>query len=176
MAIATSSGVLNFFQRNYDEAISDFQAALTLDEKFYLAHYFLGLTYAERRMYDESVHELQLAADVDPGSPDVIAALGYKGALAGHIIEAQYALEALARLNKERYVSPVIVAQLQAGLKDYDSAIANLEVAYRLRSTDLIWINVHPAFEPIRSDPRYMDLVNKIGLIKADQSLRQGRR
>jgi hypothetical protein len=116
---------------------------------------------------------LERAAAVTPGSPNTIAALGYKGALAGHRIEAQYALEVLSRQNKERYISPVLLAQLQAGLKEYDAALTTLEEAYHQRATDMIWINLHPAFDAIRSEPRFMDLVYKVGLVKADQSIHQ---
>jgi tetratricopeptide (TPR) repeat protein len=173
LAIATSRGILNFYQRDFEQAIGEFQSALVLDEGFYLAHYFLGLIYAQQRMYDESLRELERASEVTHGSPNTVAALGYKGALAGHRIEAQYALEVLSRQRKDRYVSPVLLAQLQAGLKDYDGALTSLEEAYHERATDLIWINLHPAFDSVRSDPRFMDLVYKVGLVKADQSMHQ---
>jgi serine/threonine protein kinase/Tfp pilus assembly protein PilF len=173
LPIGTALGILSFFQRNYDDAMTQFRAVLSLDNTFYLAHYFLGLTYAELCLYEESQRELEAAAELAPGSPETEAALGYKGALARRWSDAQYAMESLTRRGKQRYVSPVLLAQLSSASNAYDAALANLEAAYQLRSTDLIWINLHPAFEGIRSDTRFLDLTYKIGLVKTEQSIHQ---
>src|SRR5207253_3237839 len=154
LAIATSLGVLHFFERDYDNAISRFRAVLELDEGFGIAHYFLGQAYVVKGLYVEAIRELDRAVILTRRSSEPIAVLGYAQASAGLRKDALIALAELSRRSTDRYVSPVLMAQIQVGLQEYDSAIFKLEEACQLRSTDLIWLNVRPAFDPIRSHAR----------------------
>ena len=70
--------------------------------------------------------------------------------------------------RRERYVSPVLLAQVLVGLDDHDAAIGRLEQAYEQRSSDLAWLAVRPAFAPVRADQRVTELLVKLGLIAAE--------
>jgi tetratricopeptide (TPR) repeat protein len=164
LTIATSLGILSFFRREYDAAIAQFRAVLEMDENFFLARLFLAQAYAEKKMYRDSLREMQRVSTSTRESAEVVVA-GCTHALAGHIAEARTALSTLQRRATERYVSPVLIAQLQVALHDYDAAIVSLEEAFRLRSTDLIWLNVRPSFDPIRQDGRFTGLLQRMGLL-----------
>jgi len=157
LPISTSIGILHFFQRDYDKAISHLQSVLQMDERFYLARYFLAQAYTEKRMFHEALRELERTEKTNRRTAETIAARGYTAARAGHRAAAEDALNALLRRSVQRYVSPVLIAQVQATMKDYDSAISSLQEALRLRSTELIWLNLLPAFDVVRSDPRFAE-------------------
>ena len=164
LAIATSLGVLHFFERDYDRAITQFQAVLEMDEGFGIAHYFIGQAYLEQRLHAEAIRALKQAVLLTRRSSETVAMLGYAQAVAGLRQEAVKALSELSQRAAERYVSPVLRSQVHLGLEEYDRAIASLDEAFRLRSADIIWLNVRPAFDVIRSDARIVGLLRKLGL------------
>jgi Flp pilus assembly protein TadD len=166
-AIATSFGILRFFERDYAGAIAQLRSVLGMEAEFALAHLFLGQAYIETKQYGEAVRQLERTAALMARAPEAVAALGYAHAAAGRKAEARRALEELAAQSASRYVSPVLVAQLQAGLNEADAAAASLEDAFRRRSADLMWLPVAPAFDGIRSLPRVGELLGKMGLQNA---------
>jgi Flp pilus assembly protein TadD len=91
--------------------------------------------------------------------------LGHAYARAGQTSEARRLLRELGDLATRRYVSPIDFASIYAGLGEKDLAFASLEKAYQQRDPRLIiWLNLHPEFESLRSDPRMKDLLRRIGL------------
>ena len=163
LAISSSVGLPFYFERRYDRAIEEYLKTLKLDPSFGLARYFLGQAYAQKGMYREAIAELEQAVLVNRGSAETIAALGYVHAIAGQKEKALTLLKELIQLSGERYVSPVLIAQIHAGLKERDQAFDYLDKAYQSRSTDLIWLKVRPVFKSIRSDPRFDELSKKMG-------------
>lgn len=164
LAIGTSLGVLEFFERNYDGAIARFRAVLELDEGFYLAHYFLGQSYIEKKEFEEAIRELEFAVTLSRRSSESLAMLGCAQALAGRMKETMQVMQELLQGSTERYVSPMLTAQLNVALQDDRSAVENCEAALRQRSTDLVWLNVRPSFESLRQYSRVVDVLRKIGL------------
>jgi tetratricopeptide (TPR) repeat protein len=90
--------------------------------------------------------------------------VGYAYAVAGRRPEAEKILDQLEQLSHERWVNPMDVATIYSGLGDRERAFEWLEKAYRERSTWLIYLNVDRFWDPIRSDPRFADLVRRVGL------------
>ncbi|HEY2380952.1 MAG TPA: protein kinase [Terriglobia bacterium] len=164
LAIASSVGVLAFFERDYERAIADFRAVLQMDEAFYLAHYFLGQIYAAQGLYPDALGELERAVAISRGSSESISALGYAQARAGQTDNARRQLQELSQRKTGRYVSPVLVAQVNTGLKEYDDAMTNIEEAFQARSTDLVWLKLRPAFDAVRSNDRVTRLLTSLGL------------
>jgi len=162
LPIATSLGVTDFFEGDCDSAIQRFLGVLALDEGYYMAHYFLGQAYSRKQMHSEAIRELTRAAA--SRSAESLSALGYAHAVAGQRDEAVALLQELSIRSADRYVSPALLAQVQVGLGDFDSAIANLEEACRMRATDLIWLKVRPAFRDVLSDPRVFRILADVGL------------
>jgi len=164
LAISTSLGILDFFERKYDSAISRFRAVLELDEGFYLARYFLGQTFTEIGKFEEAILELRRAVSLTRRSAESVSALGYAHAVAGERAESLAALRELSDRAERSYVSPVLLAQIQIGLGQSGDAITNLRSAFRLRSSDLIWLDVRPALKTVSSNDQVVEILSGIGL------------
>ena len=164
LPIATSLGALDFIEGNYEAAIRQLRTVLELDERFYLAHYFMGQAYSEMQMHGDAIRELERAAALTRRSSESLAALGYALAAAGKREESLLALDELSERSTMRYVSPVLIAQVEMGLQRHDEAIHRLEEAFLVRATDLIWLGVRPAFEPVRSHERVANILAEAGL------------
>jgi len=162
--IATSLGVLEFFEGKYEAAISRFRAVLELDDGFYLAHYFLGQAYLETTAREDALRELECAVLLTGRSSESLSALGYTQASVGMHTEALETLRELTVRRVHSYVSPVLLAQVQIGLGQLSDAVASLEEAVLVRAADLIWLGVRPAFKTIRSNSRVAAILAEMGL------------
>jgi len=156
----TNSGFISFLARRYDEGIAESQKALELDPQFAAAHMVIGLSYVQKKNYEQAIAELQKAQD----NPDSRALLGYAYGVAGKRDEARHLLEELQRVAKEKYVSPFPVAATYVGLGETDKAFEMLEKAYVERSWAMGMLKVNPIFDPIRSDRRYVELLRRMNL------------
>jgi tetratricopeptide (TPR) repeat protein len=94
-----------------------------------------------------------------------IAALGHAYAQSGEPDKANQALAELREMSKQHYISPYLTAVVYLGLGDKDQAFAWLDKAYQDRSSLLIWLKVEPLFDPLRADPRFQDLLRRVGLM-----------
>jgi serine/threonine-protein kinase len=166
--ITTSIGVLHYFARRYNHAVTAYRQTLEIDDRFALAHYFLGLALTQLGSHDEAVATLRqgiaLSGGGEGGTAEARAALAYAYARAGRRREATMALAELLELGERRYVSPSLVAVVHAGLGDTERALAALQAAYAARAADLVWLRVRPAFDGLRDHPRYAALLAGMGL------------
>ena len=159
-AIRASFGILDFYERRYEEAIDGQQRVLETDPHFGLAHYVIGSCHEQLGRHDEAIEAYRKASDASGGSVETLAALGSGLALAGHEGEARDLLEQLRDRARDSYVSPVRLAQLLLGLGEREKALAALSEAGDSRATELIWLRVHPAWDHIRADQRFEALVD----------------
>jgi serine/threonine protein kinase len=149
--------------RQYDKAIDQYQKTLELDANFSLARWGLGGAYDRKGMYKEAVAEWQKAflSDGDTRSAALIGQAysrsGYKGVLRAW-------LDDLTIQSTHRYVSAYSIATMYARLGEKDRAFESLEKAYRDRSAELVDLKVEPVFDFLHSDPRYADLLRRMGL------------
>jgi serine/threonine protein kinase/TolB-like protein/Tfp pilus assembly protein PilF len=148
--------------RRYDEAIAQCRRTLELNAGFYPAHGNLGRVYEQEKLYDEAISEYQKAIALEAGNPFLAAELARVYAAAGRKTEALKIISNLRQLSKRRYVSPYKVAQIYVALRDFDQACAWLEKAYDERSYDLAGAKVDPTIDPLRSDPRFQDLLRRM--------------
>jgi len=153
-----------YFSREYDEAIEQCRKTLEIDPNFGGAHLFLGRLYKEKGMYQEALTELEKARRLLAGSAEVLALIGYTDAVSGSRVEAQNVLVELQGLSKQRYVSPYHMAMVYAGLGEQNRAFDSLDKAYAEREGRMTILKFAPEFDSLRSDPRYADLVRRIGL------------
>ncbi|MEP6732906.1 MAG: protein kinase [bacterium] len=163
-AIAVSIGLTNFFARDFDTAAETFETLLLRDADFAPAHAFLGQVQAEQGKFFESIRHLQRALDLGSDSPEFIAAMGVSYARSGDMHSAQRVLDRLAEGGKSGYVSPVLFAQVHAAMGNSGAALDALDAARELRATDLAWIGVRPVFDALRTEPRFTELLDSIGL------------
>jgi tetratricopeptide (TPR) repeat protein len=160
----TSEGVRAYYAGDLDAASVALSRTVELDQGFGLAHLFRGFVYAEQRRDTDAVEELQRAVDLSGGSPETHAALGYAFARADRAAEATEVLEWLRAQARARYVSPVLMATVLAGLGDLDAALDALEQAADQRAIDLIWIKVRPVYRQLAGHPRFIALTARMGL------------
>ena len=163
LAINTDVGFVLYYSRQYDAAIRQLQMVIEMNPDFPLAHFWLGRTYQQKRRYDDAIAEFRRTAAALHGWPVVTAALGHVQGVSGHTRDALETLDALARLAKERYVTPYGVALVHAGLGDTDQALTWLARALADRSHWLVWLKLDPRLDALRSDDRFVDLVRAVG-------------
>jgi serine/threonine-protein kinase len=147
-----------------DEAIAQAQKTVALDSSFAVAHGNLGQAYLAKGEYEKALGELKQALTLSGNETSFKAELANAYAVAGKKTEALAILHELTELSAHQYVSPYNMALIHTGLGDKDQAFQWLDKAYDERSVRLINIAVHPRFASLRSDPRFAELVKKIGL------------
>ena len=148
--------------RRYDEAMEKYQNAVKLDPNSVAAHYGLGFTYLATGIYQQAVEEFQKGISIQGDMRNMQLYLGLALAKAGRRSAANAILYKL-KTTKE-YVSPTELAELYVGLGDNESAIASLERAYAAHDLQLQTIKVSANFDSLRSDPRFQDLLRRVGL------------
>jgi tetratricopeptide (TPR) repeat protein len=164
LIISSIVGWVLYFDRKNDQAIAEFRKTLELDPNFWVAHWTLGRAYEQKAMFTEAIAEIQKAIDFSGSSPLSLAALGHTYAVSGRRAEAERVLNQLKDSSKQTYISPYGIAAIHAGLGEKDQAFLWLEKAYEERSGWLIWLRAEPGSDPLRSDPRFQDLLRRIGL------------
>jgi len=159
----TRTGAMFFFARHYREAEQQLKESLALDDNFAIAHRSLGRVYLHTGRYQLALAEFAKAPQVSPGSyADVATAY----ALWGRRAEAQAELARILELSNERYVSASDIAAIYACLGDADNAVKWLETALEQRAATLGFIAQNPNFDSLHSDPRFVDIVERIGVWK----------
>lgn len=157
----TISGYAFYYGRRYDAAVERFQEVIEMDRNYSMGHFRLGLTYAQQRSFDEALAELHTSSELS-GDRDVVAALGYVYGLQGDSAEALDALEELKQREAAGFVSAYDKALVNLGLGDWEQALTWLEEAYKERSYWLIYLQVDPALDPLRTNPRFAELLEKV--------------
>jgi DNA-binding winged helix-turn-helix (wHTH) protein/TolB-like protein/Flp pilus assembly protein TadD len=152
--------------RRYDDALEECRKALEMDPNLGFAHWLLGLAYMHRGSYEPAILALQKSIPLSGDSPDEPASLAHAYALAGKRAEARKILDELKEQAKRKYISPSAMADLYGALGDKDQAFALLEKAYDERDNMVVLLKVEPTFDPLRSDPRFTDLLRRVGFPK----------
>ena len=166
LIIRTHLGLILYLGRRYDEAIAQLRQTLEMEPDFAAAHYFLGWAHEQKGMDEETITHLQKALAVSPGSPSGIAALGHAHALFKRRRHAQKALKELHKLAEWRFVSAYDFAIICVGLDEADQAFKWLEKACEERSSSMLMsLKADPKLDTLRSDPRFQDLVRRVGLL-----------
>ena len=161
---STVTGQALYFQRRYDEAIDQLQETLKLDPDFGLARVALGYAYIQKSMYREAVTELQKARDLWGDNPRVISALGCAHALSGNRVAAEKLLEKLKQASQDEAFPPLAMATIYVGLGERELALQWLEKAVEQPGEYQIWFAANPIFDPLRSDPRFDRLLERMNL------------
>ena len=164
MRAQVNLGVILNMARRYDEAASQFERTLDLDSSYAMTHAMLGLTHTYKSLSERSVSELELARKAGGDRPDLIALHGYVLARAGRRSEALATLDELHRLSKPRGPSPFQVAVVYVGLEETDRAFDWLQKAVEARAWELPMLKADPMFDPLRTDPRFAPLLDRLGL------------
>ena len=147
---------------SYDESIRQSRKTIEMDPNFALAHNQLAQAYLQKHMNDEAVAELQKAEQLSGGGPTIMANLARAYAASGKRSEALKLLSDLKKRSNSIYSHGSEIAVIYAALGDTDQAMNWLEKGYEERFNPGVLLR--PGFDPLRSDPRFQDLVRRIGL------------
>jgi TolB-like protein/DNA-binding winged helix-turn-helix (wHTH) protein/Flp pilus assembly protein TadD len=147
---------------SYDESIRQSRKTIDLDPNFGLAHNHLGQAYLQKHMNDEAVAELQEAVKLSGGSPTCIANLARAYAASGKRSEAVKLLSDLTKRSIPGQSHASEIAVICASLGDTDQTIKWLEKGFEERFNPGVLLR--PGFDSLRSDPRFEDLVRRVGL------------
>ncbi|MGE5208817.1 MAG: winged helix-turn-helix domain-containing tetratricopeptide repeat protein, partial [Alphaproteobacteria bacterium] len=161
LIINTDFGWVYYLGHHYNKAIAQYKKALELDPNFTLAHFDLALAYSALGRHDQAIAEMQKARG--RGS-EYLAGLGYLYAVAGRRAEALTMLAELQRLAEQQYIPPYHLAWIYTGLGDKDKAIALLQQVYAEHTQHVVDFKTVPMFDSLRSDKRFQQLVQKVGL------------
>ncbi len=156
----------NLYMRQYDQAKAQALKALKMEPNDEWAHLIAGWAYEQESMYEPAIDEFQKAIKVSDDDVMSNAALGHAYGVTGKKAQAQDVLAKLIKLSKQKYVSPYDTAIVCAGLGDKDQAFQWLEKAYQERTAVLVHVKWEPRFESLHSDPRFQNLLSRIGLAR----------
>ena len=147
-----------------DDATARLQTTIALDPKHFLARMFIATAYIEKEMYAEAIAESKAAVDgTRRRISHALAILGYALAKSGRVAEARAVLDELVAASQSRYVSPYAIALLYNALGNRDQAFAWLERGYEARDHKMNLLKVDPKWNNLHGDPRFGDLLQRIG-------------
>jgi tetratricopeptide (TPR) repeat protein len=164
LVISTHAGMAFYLARRYDQAIEQLHKALEMDPNFPGAHLFLGLVYGQVARGEEAIAQFRQAVSLAGGEPQDLGLRGHAYAVWGKRAEAQKMLAELKDRSKRSYEEPFEIALLYAGLGDKTQSLEWLEKAYEDHSFRLAWIQVWPQLDSLRGEPRFQDLLRRMGL------------
>jgi TolB-like protein/DNA-binding winged helix-turn-helix (wHTH) protein/Flp pilus assembly protein TadD len=147
---------------SYDESIRQSHKTIEMDPNFGLAHNHLAQAYLQKHMNGEAVAELQKAVQLSGGSPTCIANLARAYVASGKRSEAEKLLSDLKKRSNPSHLLASEIAVIYVALGDTDQAIIWLNKGYEERFNPGVLLR--PGFDPLRSDPRFQDLVRRVGL------------
>jgi eukaryotic-like serine/threonine-protein kinase len=164
VSIRRSMGWLNYYARQPREALEHLRRALAMNPTAEENHRLLGLAYLQLGMHDEAAAAFREAVASSESPALATAGVGLVAAVRGRLTEARSILEGLYAESRERYISPVAFAMLHAGLGETDRVFEWLDRAMDDRRGWLVYLKVEPVLDPVRSDPRFARLLERMRL------------
>jgi TolB-like protein/DNA-binding winged helix-turn-helix (wHTH) protein/Tfp pilus assembly protein PilF len=161
--IATDLAKRLSLEKKYAEAVTEFKNILDVDPDFVQAQYYLAETYEQMGLYPEAISELKKIKSWED-LPLTLEELGYIYARQGKRHEALQMIAELQRRSTHHYTDSASAARIYIALGDKDSAFVWLQKGYDEHSPHMILIDADSAYDPLRSDPRFQNLVRRIGL------------
>jgi TolB-like protein/DNA-binding winged helix-turn-helix (wHTH) protein len=157
-------GLALYRARRYEEAVAELQKALEFDPKAMDAHIFLGFVYVQQQKSTEAIEEFQSAVEISNGNPSMMALLAYGHAASGDREKALAILKEFGADAEQRAVSVFETAMIHIALGENDLAFHWLEKALAEKAWQIGFLRVEPIFDPLRSDPRFDDLMRRANL------------
>jgi eukaryotic-like serine/threonine-protein kinase len=167
MYIRTGAGDAYYYAREYERSVIHYRMALELDPRFDGAHTDLARSLEALGRFDEARAEYEEGRRLSGGVAGPSFGLAHLEGASGNRAEARRILAELTAARSHRVVSAWGIAALHASLGDADDAFRWLETAIEERAAGMILLRVHPRLDPIRRDPRYWPMVERMGLASA---------
>jgi TolB-like protein len=157
-------GMFFHHARRDAEALARLQKALDLDQNFWVTHLIFGKVYTQQRKYPEAIAEFTKAKELSHGISESIGSIGYVAGLTGDKTTAQAVLDELKTRSAQAYIPPCSVALVYNGLGNQGEALRQLEKAVDERDVRLNFLKVDPRWDSLRSNPRFVAILKRIGL------------
>ena len=156
-----------FYQnREFDRTIEQNSKSLQLDPSYAIALVNIGRAYEMKGMHPQARDAFEKVLAVAPDDPAVLALIGHEYALSGEKAKASGTISKLQQLSTHKYVPAIYVALVYTGLHDLDHSFAWLDKAFNERSEYLVYLPTEPLADPLRGDPRFSQLLQRLGLKK----------
>ena len=162
--IRSNFGWVLYWSRHYDRAIAESRAALEMDPNCLVAYYILGLASLAKSAFNDAIAAL-LEATHRFGDHFSLGYLGMAYGLAGRRAEAREVLSQLERRAASQDVRPIHFAWVHVGLGENQTALDWLETAYAKHNTNVLFLRCVPFYDPLRSEPRYEQLLARLPLL-----------
>ncbi len=164
VAIQTDQGYMLYYSSQTDAALRAIETALEMDPNFPAGHFWLGRIYTSQKKFDQAEAEFEKVPALRPWTP-MLAAIGFLYGQWGKPEKADAILqEFAARASQGKFASSYAIALVYAGLGDKARTLDELDKAYEERSHWLLWLNNDPRLDLVRKEPRFREIVRKVGL------------
>jgi TolB-like protein/Flp pilus assembly protein TadD len=160
-------GAAHFFARRVDQAVEQFQKALELDANYSWAHALLSAGYLNNPNPELAINAAKMAVQLSPASSLYLGDLAEAYAVSGQREKAQQLLDRLHKLAKHQYVTPYLLARTYVALGQQHEALSLLETGFRDHSPLMLWINSDFRLDPLRSEPRFQELIHRMNFRSA---------
>jgi len=164
LQVKTQIGYVYYFLHDLDRAVAQFEKALALDPSFAFAHYALGDAFTQKGEYARAVSEYEKAIELGGRSANHVGVLGYVHGRAGNAGAAQALLAELTARAADSHVSSMWMALVHLGLGDRAAVFHWLDRAFEERDGSLVLVTSAIEFDPVREDPRFKTLLERMGL------------
>jgi Tfp pilus assembly protein PilF len=165
-----NAGLIHRWMRNDNGARQELEKSLEVDPQFLLSRLELGKVHVAAGRLHEAVREFKRAVHDSDDHPLAVGHLGYGHALLGERGEPKKCLVKLRELARYRYVLPSAAGLVYLGLGDHDRVFNALDEAFEERETRMIFLKMDPIYDPLRSDPRFEVLLQKVGFVAAGRT------
>ncbi len=152
-----------YHARRYDEAVAEFHNAVELAPRFWVAHVNFAKVYEQIGEYGRAMAELELARTFSEGNTEPISLLGYVWAKSGRQTEAENILAELITWTRQKYVPPLNIALVYAGLEKQELMFEWLERGLQDRDVHMTFLR-DPKWVGLRDNPKFREILSQVGL------------
>lgn len=163
LQINTNLATTYYLRGEYERAINHLNKTSELEPNYMPTHFVLGSTYVQQGHLEEAIQEFQFIYKMDEEAYIALGFMGYAHALNGQRAEAETLLSILEEIAQRKYVSPYSLLLIHLALGPLERVFQLLEQLYEERNDWLVWLKVSPELQNIRKDPRFQDLLRRIG-------------
>lgn len=146
-----------------DESLQILRSAVNVNPDFWLGHLFIARTYMNKGMWPEAIAAANKAREITGGNAEATGTVGYALGRSGDLAGAGKILSELEDLKNPRYIPAYAVAQVYLGMGDREKALEHLEKAYEGKETLMVFLDVEPRWNELRSEPRFKALISRMG-------------
>jgi tetratricopeptide (TPR) repeat protein len=154
---------LHYYMKQYDKAVAHYNRTLEMDPSFLRARYDLALAYLLSGQKEDARKTFEEWYARRPDSPGTLPLLGYYHAVFGDTAKAQEMIRQIEALPEGRYISRFSIAIIHVALGDHEGAFRYLNQSMENHEDPLVSLKVNPRLDPLRTDPRFEDLVRRAG-------------